>query len=117
MDMNTHPGEMLFSTMTTKAMSLSKLKLALSNLQSQLKIEKLSPLAKDNRMKTLEELVVKVGYDPKDCKAAEEINKKKNADIVALRKHLKIPSIEDSRTKNMAENEDDKYEMLNFIID
>ena len=64
-------------------------------MQSQLNIEKLSCLAKDNRIKTFEELVVKVGYDPTNCKAAEEIIKKKNAWISALQKKLKLPSIED----------------------
>ena len=59
-------------------MSLSKLKVALLNMESQLKLEKLYSLAKDNRMKKLEELVVKVGYDPKDHKETEEIIKKKN---------------------------------------
>ena len=77
-------GEMLFSTMTTTTMSLSKFKLALSNMESQFKLEKFSSLAKDNRMKKLEELVVKVGYNPKDFKVVEEIIKKKNADIAAL---------------------------------
>ena len=50
-------------------------------------------------MKTLEDLIVKIGYDPKDCNATEEILKKKNVDIAALRKQLKLPSIEDPMTK------------------
>ena len=95
MDMYRQSGEMLFSTMTTTTMSLSNSKVASSNMQSQLKIEKLSCLAKDNRINTLEQLVVKVGYDPHNCKGAEEIIKKKNADVVALQKKLKLPSTED----------------------
>ena len=89
-------------------MSLSKLKVALSNTESQLKVEKLCSLAKYNRMKKLEELIVKLGYDPNDCKAAEEIIKKKNAYIVGLQKQLKIPSTKDPQTKEMAENGCDK---------
>lgn len=81
--------------MTATAMSLSKLKVALSNVQSQLKIEKLSSLAKEDRLKSLEDLIVKVGYDPKDYKAVEENIKKKNANISTLCKQLKLPSTED----------------------
>lgn len=89
MDMDRKSGEILFSTMNTIVMSLSNSKAALSNMQSQLKIEKLSCLSKDNRIKALEELVVKVGYEPHNCKGAEEIIKKKNAGIATLRKQLK----------------------------
>ena len=71
MDMHRQTGEMLLSTMTTTDMSLSKLKTTLSNVQSQLKLEKVSSLAKDNKINALEDFVIKVGYDPKDVKAAE----------------------------------------------
>jgi len=37
--------------------------------------------------------------------AAEEINKKKNIDIAALRKQLKLPTTEDTLTKDIEENE------------
>ena len=95
MDMHRQSGEMLFSTMTTTSMSLSKLKAALSNVQSQLKIEKLSSLAKDNRLESLEDLVVKFGYDPKYCKEFEEIIKKNNENIYVMCKQLKFPSTKD----------------------
>jgi hypothetical protein len=47
----------------------------------------------------LEELVLKIGYDPSNVKAAEEMIKKKNADITSLRKQLKLAPIEDSQAK------------------
>ena len=81
-DMHRQSGEMLFSTMTTTNISLSNSKVALSNMQSQLKIEELSCLAKYNRINTLEELVVKVGYDPHNCKGGKKIIKKKNANML-----------------------------------
>ena len=84
MDMHRLSGEMIFSTMTNTSMSLSNLRTSLSNVQSQLKIEKLSSLAKDNKLKYLEDIVVKIGYEPKDCKVVEEILEKKNANIKAL---------------------------------
>jgi hypothetical protein len=61
-----------------------------------LKIEKISSLAKDNKIKSLEELALKIGYDPTNVKAAKELIKKKNVDIASLRKQLKLPAIEDS---------------------
>jgi hypothetical protein len=68
-------------------------------------LEKISSFAKDNRIKTLEELVLKIDYDPLNVKAAEEMIKKKNDDIASLRKQLKLPPIEDSQVKEIAETE------------
>ncbi len=64
--------------MTTTAMSLSKLRTALSNVQSQLNIEKPSSLSKDIKLQSLEDIIVKIGHDPHDYKAIEEIMQKKN---------------------------------------
>ena len=64
-----------------------------------LKLENISSFAKDNRIKSLEELVLKIGYDPSNVKAVEEMLKKKNYDIASLRKQLKFPPTEDSQTK------------------
>jgi hypothetical protein len=61
-----------------------------------LKLEKISSFAKDNIIKSLEELVLKIGYDPLNSKAVEEMLKKNNVDISSLRKKLKFPPIEDS---------------------
>ena len=74
-------------------------------MQSQLKMEKVSSLTKDNRIKSLKYLVIKIRYDPKDINAAKEIIKKKNLDIAALRKKLKLTATEDPLTKYIEENE------------
>jgi len=58
-------------------------------------LEKISSFSKYNRIKSLEELVLKIGYDPSNVKATEEILNKNNADITSLRKKLKLPPIED----------------------
>ena len=50
--------------------------------------------------------MIKIGYDPKDVKVVEEILKKKNADIAALTKQLKLPSTEDPKTKEIEESEE-----------
>jgi hypothetical protein len=55
-------------------------------------LEKISSLAKENKIKSLEEMVLKIGYDPSNIKAVEELIKKKNVDIASLRKQLKLPA-------------------------
>jgi hypothetical protein len=50
-------------------------------------------------------------------KQAEELIKKKNADIASLRKQLKISSTEDPQAKEMAETEGHKEEMLKLIME
>ena len=100
MEMHKQIGEMISSTFTNTAMSLSKLQVSFANVQSQLKMEE-SSLAKDNRIKSLKDLVVKIGYDPKGVNDAEEIIKKKNLDIATLRKQLKLPATKGPLTKDI----------------
>jgi hypothetical protein len=96
MDLHRQIGEMVFSTLAHASTTASKLQVSLNNVQTQLKLEKISSFAKDNRIKTLEELVLKIGYDPSNVKAVKEMLKKKNVDIASLRKQLKLPPTEDS---------------------
>jgi hypothetical protein len=79
MDLHRQTGEMVFSTLAHASTTASRLQVSLNNVQTQLKLEKISSFAKDNRIKTLEELVLKIGYDPSNVKAVEEMIKKKNA--------------------------------------
>jgi hypothetical protein len=96
MDLHRQTGEMVFSTLAHASTTTYRLQVSLKNVQTQLKLEKISSFAKDNRIKTLEELVLKIGYDPSNVKAVEEMIKKKNADISSLRKQLKLPPTVDS---------------------
>lgn len=77
MDMHRKFGEIFFSTMTNTAIALSKLRASLTNVQSQLKLEKISSLGKDTKVKTLEYLVIKLGCNPSDVKSVEDILKKR----------------------------------------
>ena len=115
--MHKQTGEMVFHTLAHASASAAKLQVSLNNAQTQLKMEKISSFAKDNRIKTLEELVLKIGYDPSNVKAAEEMIKKKNADIASLRKKLKIMPKEDSQAKEIAEKEGEKDEMLKLLME
>jgi phage terminase large subunit-like protein len=80
-------------------------------------LEKISSFAKDNIIKSLEELVLKIGYDPFNVKEVEEMLKKKNADIESLRKQLKLPPTEDAQAKEIAETKGEKDEMLKLIME
>jgi len=117
MDMHKQIGEMIFSTLENTSMTAAKLQVSLNNVQSQLKLEKVSSLAKDNKIKSLEELVLKIGYDPSNVKAVEEIFKKKNADMTSKRKQLKMPTIEDPQAKEMTEKEGHTEEMMKLIME
>jgi hypothetical protein len=117
MDLHKQTGEMISHTLARVATSAARYRTALSNAQTQLKLEKMSSFAKDNKIKTLEELVLKIGYDPVNVKAAEEMIKKKNADIAALRKQLKLPPTEDPQMKEIAEREGEKDEMLRLLME
>ena len=83
MHMHKLSGEIIFSTMINIAIEISNLRTSLTNVQTQLKLEKISSSTKDTRIKTLEKLVIKLGYEPSDVKVMEDIIKKKNAYIAA----------------------------------
>ena len=79
-------------------------------------MDKASLYAKDLRIKALEELVLQVGYDPTNIKAAELLDKKKNEDIAALRKQLKLPQSEHPQKKKIIQEQSEKYDMMNLIL-
>lgn len=92
-------GEMIYPTLTTKEMETFKLRDSLDNMITQYKLEKESSNAKGTRIKSLEDLIIKLGHDPKDIKAVEQLIKKKNEDIAALKKQLKLPQSQHPQTK------------------
>jgi hypothetical protein len=108
---------MVFQTLAHASASATKFQVSLNNAQTKPKLEKISTFAKDNRIKTMEELVLKIGYDPSNIKATEEMIKKNNADIASLRKQLKLPPTEDSQAKEIEEKEGKKDEMLKLLME
>jgi len=64
-------GEMIYSTLTSKAIVAHQLQNSLNNISAQFQLEKASSQAKDTRIKSLEDLVIELGHDPKDIKATE----------------------------------------------
>ena len=55
-------GELIFSSLTSSAMNAFRLRSSLNNMNSQLKIEKMSSFSKDNWTKYLEYLIINLGY-------------------------------------------------------
>ena len=82
---------MIYSTLIGKAITAHQLQNSLNNISAQFQLKKASSQAKDTRIKSLEDLVIELGHDPKDVKVTEKLIKKKNDDIVSLKKQLKIP--------------------------
>ena len=71
MDLHRQTGEMVFSTLENASTTTAKLQVSLNNVQTQLKLEKVSYFAKDNMIKSLEEMILKIGYDPSNVKLVE----------------------------------------------
>ena len=61
--------------------------------------------------------MVEAGFDPHNSKAMEEIIRKKNDDIVALKKQLKLPATKDPQAKELAVTELQKEEMLKLLVE
>jgi ribosomal protein L25 (general stress protein Ctc) len=117
MDLHMKTGEMVFSTLAHASTTASRLQVSLNNIQTQLKLEKISSFFKDNRIKTLEELVLKIEYDPSNVKVVEDMIKKKNANINSLRKQLKLPPTVYSQAKEIVDIEGEKDEILKLIME
>lgn len=84
-------------------MNLFKMQVFLSNAQSQLDMEKILSFLKGTRIKSLEDLVIKIGYGPSYTKEAEKVIKNKELDIESLKKQLKLPTTHDPLTKEIEE--------------
>jgi hypothetical protein len=117
MHLHRQTGEMVFSTLAHASTTASRLQVSLNNVQTHLKLENISSFAKDNRIKTLEELVLKMGYNPSNVKAVKEMINKKNEYIVSLKKKMKLPPIVDSQEKEIAKTEGEKDEILKLIME
>lgn len=110
-------GEMISSTLNNTSMNLFKMYVPLSNAQSQLNMEKILSLSKDTKIKSLEYLIIKIGYDSLDRKVAEKVIKKKELDITTLKKQLKLPATHDPLTKKIEKTKSIKADMMKLIVE
>src|SRR3984885_9022053 len=91
-ELHKQTGEMVYATLADKAMLAKRLENGLNNTAAQLELEKASSLAKDNSIKSLEDIIIELGHDPKDPKAIQTLLKIRDADLAALRKKVKLPA-------------------------
>jgi len=105
---------MVYSTLADKAMLAHQLQSSLDNTTAQLDWEKASSLAKDNRIKSLADIIMELGHDPKYAKGIKELIKKKEEDIAALRKQLKLPPLRHPQIVEIIEqkSEEDMMDLL-----
>jgi len=113
-ELHKQTGEMVYSTLADKTLLAHKLQNSLHNTTAQLELEKASSQAKDNRIKSLEDIIIELGHDPSNPKAIQELMKKKEEDISALRKMVKLPATLHPQTEGVAQQrkDDDVVAML-----
>lgn len=116
-EMHKQIGQMIASTLINTAISLSNMQVTLANIQSQLNLEKVSSLAKDTKFQYLENIVLRMGYDPSNINVVEELIKKNNTEVVELKKRLKLPASEDPMAKEIKETETQNSDMMKLIIE
>ena len=81
-----------------------------------MKLDKGSLYGRDLRIKSLEHLVLQVGYDPSNVQVEKFFIKKKNDDIAPFRKQLKLPQSDHPQTKEILQEQSEKEEMMKLIL-
>jgi len=102
-ELHKQTGEMVYSTLANKALLAHKLQNSLNNTSTQLELEKASSLAKDNRIKSLEEIIIDLGHDPNDPKGIQALIRKKEEEIATLRNQLRLSITMHPKTTEIVE--------------
>ena len=97
-------------------MNSHQLQSSLTHISTQYQLEKASSQAKDTRIKSLEDLVIELGHDPKYIKAIEQFIKKKNDNIAALKKQLKIPQLQHPQIQDVLERKTRHEELMDLVL-
>jgi len=106
---------MVHSTLADKAILAHRLQNSLHNTSAQLELEKASSLAKDNRLKSLEEIIMELGHDPNDPKGIQALIKKKEEDIAAFRRKLRLPITIHPQTTKVAQHNEEE-DVVNLLM-
>ena len=113
-ELHKQTGEMVYSTLADKTLLAHRLQNSLHNTSAQLELEKASSMDKDNRIKSLEEIIMELGHDPNDPKGMQALIKKKEEDIVALRKQLRLPPTIHPQTTEVAQQKEEE-DVVSFL--
>ena len=60
--------------------------------------------------------MIKLRHDPKNVKATEKLIKKKNDDIAALKKQVKIPQLHHPQTVEVLEAQQGHEELMDLVL-
>lgn len=63
----------------------------------------------------MEEIIIELGHDPKDAKGIKALMKKKEDEIAALRKQLKLPIIMHPQTTEIVQEKAEE-DMMDLLI-
>ena len=74
-ELHKQTGEMVYATLVDRATMAHELKESLKNTNIQLDFERMSSMAKDNRIKSLEDIIIDLGHDPNDPKGVRALMK------------------------------------------
>ena len=107
-ELHKQTGEMVYAALADKTLENYKLTSSLNATASQLELERASSQAKDNRIRSLEEIIVEIGHNPNDIKGIQEILKLRDADMAALRKKVKLPATIHPQTDEVAQQRMEK---------
>jgi len=113
-ELHKQTGEMVYATLVEKATLAHELKESLKNTNTQLDFERMSSKAKDNRIKSLEEIIIDLGHDPSDPTGVKALMKKKDDDLNALKKRLKLHPTEHPQTAELQKQKqaEDQLDLL-----
>ena len=105
--------EMVYATLVEMATLAHELKESLKNTKTQLDFERIFS-AKDNRIKSLEDIIIDMGHDPSDPKGVKALMKKKDDDLNALKKRLKLQPTEHPQTAELQKQKqvDDQLDLI-----
>ena len=107
-ELHKQTSEMVYASLADQTLDNYTLQSSLNNTASQLELERASSQAKDNKIRSLEDIIIEIGHDPKDIKGIQEILKLRDADMAALRRKIKLPATIHPQTDEVAQQRHDK---------
>ena len=114
-ELHKQTGEMVYATLVDRASMAHEIKESLKNTNIQLDFERMSSMAKDNKIISLEDIIIDLGHDPKDPKGVRVLMKKSEDDLNALKKRLKLLPTEHPQTSEL-QKEKQVDEQLDLIM-
>ena len=107
-ELHKQTGEMVYASLADKTLDNYRLENSLNNTAAQIELERASSQVKDNRIRSLEDIIIEIGHDPKDIKGIQEILKLRDADMAALRRKIKLPATIHPQTDEVAQQRHDQ---------